>query len=142
MKNPLRTFFLRVNNFESYKIGLQDSKFINLLSIYLSYTFVHITNSTFSLMGVSMTKGLWLLWFPSVFKLDFHSEENNDFIFCVEIPAQQSKNTVCAVQINYKLLPFPLEKSFRNEQMINSLSWLKTVSTISIMCKYSSLAWK
>ena len=34
--------------------------------------------------------------------------------------APQSKNTACALQINCKLLPFPLEKSCRNEQMINS----------------------
>ena len=30
-------------------------------------------------------------------------------------------NAVCALQINCKLLPFPSEKSCRNEQMINRL---------------------
>ena len=36
--------------------------------------------------------------------------------------APQSKNAVCALQINCKLLPSPLDKSYRNEQTINSLS--------------------
>ena len=46
----------------------------------------------------------------------------------------QSKNAVCALQITYKLFNFPLEKSCRNEQTINSLSQLKAVSNISNMC--------
>ena len=36
--------------------------------------------------------------------------------------APQSKNAVCALLIDCKLLPFPLEKSSRNEQTINSFS--------------------
>ena len=35
--------------------------------------------------------------------------------------APHSKNAIYALQIYFKLLPFPLEKSCRNEQMINSL---------------------
>ena len=54
----------------------------------------------------------------------------------------QSKNAVFAFQINCKLLPFPLEKSYNNEQSINSLSKLKAVSTISNMCKYNFLTWE
>ena len=37
---------------------------------------------------------------------------------------------------------FPWRKSCRNEQTINSLSKLKTVSTISNMCKYNFLTWE
>ena len=40
----------------------------------------------------------------------------------LDYSAVQSKNTVCAWQINYKLLSSPLAKSWRNEQPINSLS--------------------
>ena len=36
----------------------------------------------------------------------------------------QCKNAVCALQINCKLFPFPLEKSCRNEQTSNSLPYL------------------
>ena len=37
-------------------------------------------------------------------------------------PALKSKNAVCALQINCKLLPIPMEKPLRNEQTTNSLS--------------------
>ena len=50
--------------------------------------------------------------------------------------APQCKNTVCALQLNYKLLPSPVEKSSKNEEMIDSFSLVKAVSTISNMCKY------
>ena len=56
--------------------------------------------------------------------------------------APQSKKAVCALQLNYKLLPIHMEKSCRNEQMINYLSQLKAVSAISNMFKYNILAWE
>ena len=58
------------------------------------------------------------------------------------ISAPQSKNAVCALKINCKLLPFFLEKSFKNEQPINFLSQLKAASAISNMCKCNFLALK
>ena len=39
------------------------------------------------------------------------------------------------MKINYMLIPFPLEKSYKNEQTINSHSRLKAVSTLTHMCK-------
>ena len=45
----------------------------------------------------------------------------------------EKKNVVCVLQINCKPLTFPLEKSCRNEQTINSFSQLKAVSTVSNM---------
>ena len=35
--------------------------------------------------------------------------------------ASQGENAICALQINYKVFSFPLDKSCRNEQTINSL---------------------
>ena len=58
--------------------------------------------------------------------------------------ASQSKNAVCAVQINFKYKPlFPLEKSGRNEQMTNFILIQKAVSDVSTMCRYyvSGLKW-
>ena len=56
--------------------------------------------------------------------------------------ASLSKNAVCALQINFKLLHFTLEEIYRNEEVINNLSYVKAVSTISNMCKYNFLAWE
>ena len=55
--------------------------------------------------------------------------------FRITCSAPQSKNAVCALKINCKLFPFPLEKSWRNKQTIN-------ISTLSNMCKYNLLAWE
>ena len=52
----------------------------------------------------------------------------------------KSKNAVCALQINWKLLPFPfpLEKSCRNEQTIYSLSL--AMATICSKCEWRDLS--
>ena len=59
----------------------------------------------------------------------FHSKCRYSTPFLVNL-AHEVKTTVCALPINFKLLPFPLEKSCKNKQTITSLSKLKAVSTI------------
>ena len=44
------------------------------------------------------------------------------YVWILGKAAQQSRNAVCALKINCKLFPFPLEKSCRNKQTISSLS--------------------
>ena len=50
-------------------------------------------------------------------KIDEDGEEKH-----INSTALQSENAVCALQINCKILSFHLEKSYRPEQVINSLS--------------------
>ena len=71
----------------------------------------------------------------------YTSSKSCIYIYII-ITASQSKNAVCALQINNKLLPFPLNKFCRNEQTSNSFSQLMEVSAISNMGKYNFLAWE
>ena len=56
-------------------------------------------------------------------------------VFIIRTMCGQSKNTVCALQINFKLLSLPLKKYSRNQRTINCLSKFKAVcSTVYRPC--------
>ena len=90
---------------------------------------LHVWLSTAHHIAFWLNRFLGNIDFPSyLLTVKLHSDTemctNTPYIglAVLEVCAPQLKNAVCALQINCKLPPFPLEKSCWNEQTINSLS--------------------
>ena len=65
--------------------------------------------------GCVMVVCVWVFVFCQILASTYCTDYYN-------VPHKLKTNYVCALQINYKLLRFPFEKSCRNKQTTNSLS--------------------